>query len=393
VSKTLYLISFYFAPLGRADGVNRAFLTRYLADLGWNIKVICADNPHGLLRNYQKDPSLLDVLGPRVQRFGVPYHAGIRNELACLAHLKPDPFSHWIPAAVTEALRQIDAPGVVYAVVPPVSNALVAWQIAKQNKLPLVLDFRDNEFRLPRQCVEDAALITASTQHSLDDMRKRYGRQRDKHSDMVYFNGYPDLETYPTHPSVATPADPLRLIYAGLLNWEQHPAMIAHSVSDLRKRRPDLGGRLKLDYYGPRNYYTKLVMRNDQVEGTRFNGYLPFAQVRQELATSSMGISTLVAASKTYCIPSKVFQYLAAGLPILAVTPPGALSDFVERTGTGIHVLPRPRSAIADTLERLLDQPELLQTMRYRVQAQREQFSLRNQIVGLDSALQELLPR
>jgi len=104
-----------------------------------------------------------------------------------------------------------------------------------------------------------------------------------------------------------------------------------------------------------------------------------------------MGISTLVAASKTYCIPSKVFQYLAAGLPIFAVTPPGALSDFVERTGTGIHILPKPRNAIADALELLLDQPEMLQTMHYRVLAEREQFSLRSQVVRLDSSLQELL--
>lgn len=389
MSKTLYLISFYFAPLGRADGVNRAFLTRYLADLGWDIKVICADNPHGLLRNYQTDPSLLDVLGPRVQRIGVPYHAGIRNELASLAHLKPDPFSHWIPAATEEALRQIDGPGLVYAVVPPVSNALVAWQIAKQKNLPLILDFRDNEFSLPRSCVEDAVMITASTQRSLDDMRVHYGRGSDKRRDMVYFNGYPDLAS--STPPIITPEDPLRLIYAGLLNWEQHPAMLSQAVSVVRRRRPDLDGRLQLDYYGPRNYYTKLVMRRDRNDGTRFNGYLPFAQVRKELATSSMGISTLVAASKTYCIPSKVFQYLAAGLPTFAVTPPGALSDFVERTGTGIHILPKPRNAIADALEHLLDQPELLQTMRSRVLAQREQYSLRSQVVRLDSSLQELL--
>lgn len=390
MSKNLYLISFYFAPLGRADGVNRAFLTRYLADLGWDIKVICADNPHGLLRNYQTDPSLLDVLGPRVQRIGVPYHAGIRNELASLARLKPDPFIQWVPAATTEALNQMDVPGLVYAVVPPISNALVAWKIAKEKNLPLVLDFRDNEFRLPKQCVESAALITASTQQSMDEMCEYYGRQHPKYRNLVYFNGYPDLPENVAHASTA-PADALRLIYTGLLNWEQHPAMLTRAVNVVRRRRPDLQSRLKLDYYGPRNYYTKLALRNAKNEGSSFNGYLPFAQVRKELASSSMGLSTLVAASKAYCIPSKVFQYLAAGLPILAITPPGALSDFVESTGTGVHLLPRPRTAIADALEHLLDQPELLQTMRYRVLAQREQFSLRNQIVKLDSALQELL--
>ena len=41
--RTLYLVSFYFAPLGRADGINRTHLARMLADLGWKVEVICAE--------------------------------------------------------------------------------------------------------------------------------------------------------------------------------------------------------------------------------------------------------------------------------------------------------------------------------------------------------------
>ena len=65
--KKLYLISYYFAPLGRADGVNRTYLVKYLAEAGWDIDVISCANPHGFIRSFQKDPSLLDVIPPQVK--------------------------------------------------------------------------------------------------------------------------------------------------------------------------------------------------------------------------------------------------------------------------------------------------------------------------------------
>lgn len=385
MTKNLYLISFYFAPLGRADGVNRSYLSRYLGDRDWNIRVICADQPHGLFRNYQTDPSLLEVLGPRVERHGVPYQSGARNELAFLAGLKVDPFTRWVPDAVSAGRGIIDGPGIIYAVVPPVSNALVAWQLAKETGLPLVLDFRDNEFRLPPECVRDSALIVASTQRSLDDMRVHYQLDTVGRHDTVYYNGFPDIEPPQENPTADRAQ--LRMIYAGLLNWEQDPALLARASRSLVRRRADLRSRLRIDYFGPNNYYTKLALRAHRQDGVHFSGYIPFAKVREELSKASMGVTTLVAASKSYCIPSKVFQYLAAGLPLFAVTPPGALSTLIASTGIGVCVPPSPKSGVVDLLEDLLDNPEQLASLRENVRQQRSQFSLRQQISILDEAL------
>ncbi|WP_243041757.1 hypothetical protein [Dyella sedimenti] len=388
MTKTLYLISFYFAPLGRADGVNRSYLSRYLGDEGWNVRVICADRPRGLLRNYQTDPSLLDVLGPNVRRYGVPYTGGIATELAYLAGLQRDPFSQWIPPALEETRRVIDVPGIVYAVVPPVSNALIACQIAKERGLPLVLDFRDNEFGLPKDCVHQSALIATSTSRSLQDMQKHYDLDPASRKDLIYYNGYPDITQQKT---TATATSVTRLIYAGLLNWEQDPALVARAAHRLAKREPELRGKLQIDYYGPSNYYTSLTKHALTNEVAAFKGYISFAQVQRELQKSSMGISTLVASSKSYCIPSKVFQYLAADLPIFAITPPGALSDLIAETGVGVCASPTDHDSVIKSLEMILREPGQIDRLRSNVIKQRNKFSLRGQVATLSSALSELL--
>jgi glycosyltransferase involved in cell wall biosynthesis len=55
-------------------------------------------------------------------------------------------------------------------------------------------------------------------------------------------------------------------------------------------------------------------------------------------------------------LSGKVFEYLAAGRPILAVVPPdGAAADLVRETGAGIVVAPDDGAGIRAALEDLHD--------------------------------------
>lgn len=54
-----------------------------------------------------------------------------------------------------------------------------------------------------------------------------------------------------------------------------------------------------------------------------------------------------------YCAPIKLFQYLMAGLPVIASNFPGMI-DVVERNDVGLCVDPLDASAIADAINRVL---------------------------------------
>lgn len=380
--RRLTLVSFYFAPLGRADGVNRAYLSRYLADLGWDIDVVCADNPRGLLRNYQQDTSLLDVLGPRVTRHAVPYRfCGGVPELLHLARLRPDPFSHWVPAAVHRAVEVAD--GILYAVVPPVSNAAVAVEVARRRGLPLVLDFRDNVWNLPPDWVRGASAVLASTDWSLRDMRRHYGLGESM-AGLTYLNGFPDEPAAATENTVRE-----GLIYAGLMNWEQHPFLVAPLLTEARRRAPQLASQLTADFYGPPNYYTRWAWRGGIREVARLRGYVPFDEIRRRFQASQFGLAALVSPSKHYCVPSKVFQYIAAGLPIIAISNEGALAALVREHDIGLHAVPAQPEVLVSALLELLQEPSRLAALRMRVKAAGEAFSLRRQV----AVLSELLDR
>ena len=53
-------------------------------------------------------------------------------------------------------------------------------------------------------------------------------------------------------------------------------------------------------------------------------------------------------------LPSKVFEYLASGRPILAAVPPGDCREILERCGGAAIADPRDPATIAAQLGRLL---------------------------------------
>jgi glycosyltransferase involved in cell wall biosynthesis len=58
-------------------------------------------------------------------------------------------------------------------------------------------------------------------------------------------------------------------------------------------------------------------------------------------------------------IPSKIFEAMGMGLPILIAAPPGEATRLVEREGAGIAVAPEDPAALAAAVRRLGSAPEL----------------------------------
>jgi glycosyltransferase involved in cell wall biosynthesis len=90
-------------------------------------------------------------------------------------------------------------------------------------------------------------------------------------------------------------------------------------------------------------------------------------------------------------VPAKFYEYLQTGIPILAVTEEGALTDILQATESGIWVKSDDPQAIADGLMRALEMPKRPReeisarlANRYHYRALAEQLSL--WIRGLSSS-------
>ena len=58
-------------------------------------------------------------------------------------------------------------------------------------------------------------------------------------------------------------------------------------------------------------------------------------------------------------IPSKIFEAMAMGLPLILSVPPGEASSILNATGAGIHVKPEDPKALASAVMSLSDNQTL----------------------------------
>jgi glycosyltransferase involved in cell wall biosynthesis len=91
---------------------------------------------------------------------------------------------------------------------------------------------------------------------------------------------------------------------------------------------------------------------------------VPSEEVVPYAASATIGVSIVQPASLSYrlALPNKLFQYMAAGIPVVASDFPD-VRRVVEGSGAGIVVDPADLHAVAGAIRRLLDDPASAQRM------------------------------
>lgn len=387
-TKKLVMASYFFAPMGRADGVLRTFLCRYLSELGWGIEVITCRNRQTLLQSLTADPSLLKHLegtGVRIRElWTIPW--GGAGELLHAAKVLPCPFVNWAWTTSQSAGALMDGPAVVYAILPPWSNAVVAG--ALEQAAPgsrLVLDFRDNCYDLPRDVVARAALCVFSSERSQQEMCDLYRIERSRC--FVMYGGYPDLAPVEVAPR-APGDDRVRIVFTGSLTRIQDPFLLERALKRCEALRPGSAARFDVKFYGPRNYYVRLLEKT--LTHSQFMGYVPYAEAARAVAGADLAFTSIAGEAHRFMIPSKLFHYVQQGRPLLATGPKGALQELMEGEGLGLYSGAGDAEALARNLLRLLDEPGLLQGFHANVARVAPRFHMRHQAERLSEKLDAL---
>jgi glycosyltransferase involved in cell wall biosynthesis len=175
-------------------------------------------------------------------------------------------------------------------------------------------------------------------------------------------NGYEDLPADPG--AQAAVREELRrdgrtvLLYAGGLGQMYDLDLVLDALHLLPKERFLLAimgeGERKAGYE-----------RRARDEGlpVRFLAPRPKRAVSAVCAAADVGLLPLVPISRSACvIGNKVFDYLGAGLPVVA-TGPGDTADLLDRAGAGIAVPAGDAHAMAEALARLAEDPRLASSM------------------------------
>ena len=359
------LVTMYFPPAG-GGGVQRSLkLAQYLPALGVETHVLAPDDPKWVHR----DPELLvptqawvhraRYLGPRARKPAEELRAAdgleralVQAQVTARRLLVPDASVTWnvtaIPAAIRIARREgIDA---VITTSPPGSVHFVGAAVQKVTGARWVADLRDPLVANPHRRSDTAA--ARARQAANEQVARLVARRADAVSCVseAIAEEIHGLDPRGIVRTIANgcdfddfagmeyrPAARFRITHAGSFFGRRDPRpflqalhdsgvdAVARFVGDFRSSDREwagslgLGDRLELIDYAPRTESLRL-----QRDSEALLLLVPDAGGR------GRGV-----------LSGKVFEYLAAGRPILAVVPPdGAAADLIRETGAGEVVAP-----------------------------------------------------
>ncbi|MFJ8580593.1 glycosyltransferase [Micromonospora sp. NPDC093277] len=383
--RILYL-SFYFPP-SRASGVYRARATaNHLVAKGWDVTV-CA-SPLSFLHDVigSVDEELARTVDPRIRverpalnqfvwEKDLRKYSRFRARLPLLAHklyqfgqrrVFPEHYWSWGRAAVARGLRlhtkqRFD---VVLATGNPFASFAAAWLFNRLTGVPYVVDYRDSwtldlfkdELAFPEGHLafgwEKRVLRRASGAVFVNEaLRKWHADRYPEAADrmLVVPNGW-DADLTPPAGELGVDKEinsrPLRFGYLGTLTNSQPVEELAASWARARMH-PELAdaelnihGHLGFFQTGRRELMQRLglglgadgavvPLEEDGDIGIRYRG--PVSKTEVASVYEQNDVLVFLAGGGRYVTSGKIFEYMAAGRPIVSVHAPGiAAKDVLD---------------------------------------------------------------
>jgi glycosyltransferase involved in cell wall biosynthesis len=375
-------IAFHFPPEASSSGVLRTLkYTRFLPEFGWRVSVVAPDTAayevcdDGLLSQIPAGAKVV-----RTRYVNTKRHLSFRGVYPALAAV-PDVWIGWLPWAVRAArcLVAADPIDIVYSTSPHATAHLIARRVAATSRRPWVTDFRDPWIEDPpepgspngiiyrhvnrwleRDVVRRSAAVVASTTHLRDLLRERYGDEAPEKFHVIP-NGYDEAD-FAALPAASKASSPrLRIVHAGSINAgfrDPRPlfAALGRHIARGGMRREDC----EIRFVGPGPYGNSDEV-NAAIEEACLHGCVtfgprvPYEEALKELNCADLLLLLQASDDTVGLVPAKLYEYLRAERPVLALVRNGAVTEIMQQTGGGWAVDPRAApqldAAIAEAVD------------------------------------------
>jgi glycosyltransferase involved in cell wall biosynthesis len=373
--KKVLFITYYFPPMG-LGGVQRTLkFVKYLPSFGWQ-PIILTVRPGSY---FAFDPSLLkdvpaavkvvrtDSLDPLKMLSWLQHREktveppeNLRRTLSYLSQMvfQPDNKLGWLPFALSKA-REIlhqESVEIVYATAPPFTCHLIGILLSRLYRKPLVVDFRDawTQFQfvhyptsihrllnqlLEKKVIRKAARVISTNEVLRENLRQAHPRTAASKFTVIPHGFDPDDFENKGEPSST---GKFTVTYSGSFYATVTPKHFLSAVREMLDEEPELANEIKLLFLGMfREENKRLVKKLSLQSVVDIRGYLPHSESVVQLLSSDLLWLTLDESEGAEAVtPSKLFEYIASGRPILACVPEGAAAQIIRSTGNGIVIPP-----------------------------------------------------
>jgi len=394
----LLMIAYHFPPLAGSSGIQRTLrFVRHLPKFGWEPLVLSADP-----RAYERTSDDLmgdippGVIVRRAFALDTARHLAIGGRYIG-AMARPDRWVSWKYAAVREGLRMIREfkPRAIWSTYPIATAHLIGTELQRRSGLPWLADFRDpmaqpgypadpltwRSFQaIEQQALGAARFSTFTTPGAARIYRQRYPTHAERVT--VLENGYdeesfaaaaPDAARQPLNPGAIT------LLHSGIVYpAERDPTQFFAALGRLKAAGVIAPGSLVVRFRAAVHdeLLQALAARHDISDLIDCQPPVPYRQALAEMLAAD-GLLVMQAANCNEQIPAKIYEYLRANRPILALTDPQgdtaatlrqagatdiirldsaddisqALPAFLAAIRSGQAVLPTPQAVAAASRE------------------------------------------
>jgi glycosyltransferase involved in cell wall biosynthesis len=366
-SHRLLVITYHWPPFTGAGGARWSSMVRHLRELGHQVTVITTslweppsgEDAEGVIRT--RDLAAAGTLRRLLRRPAA--HAGASGGGAAGGGLRsrllvPDPFVvSWVPFAAAAARRVIRRQPIdcVITSSPPDSVHLAGLRLGR-NRPPWIAELRDGwtyeplrppfptgwqrrlDAGLERRVALGADGLVGVTGPIAEDLARRFDRPAS-----TVRNGWdPALE--PAIEAAEPPSledDRVNLVYTGSLGGIRghDDRGLLDALRGISREDPELAARLRVVFAGPLTPEERAAFASPELAPlVRALGELPRPQALrlQRDADALLLITSRDASMAT----GKLYEYLAAGHPILALAGENEAARIVTETGTGRVVAP-----------------------------------------------------
>lgn len=372
--KRALLIAYHYPPAKGSSGIQRTLsFSKYLRENGWEPIILSAhqraypDISHDQLTDIPEDVRLKRTFALDTAR-----HLSLRGKYASFMAF-PDRWITWWIGSIVPGFRLIRRyrPDVIFSTFPIATAHLIGLTLHRLTGTPWVADFRDSmteedyppEKNRRRVCrwiekhtVSRAALSVFTAPSAVTMYADRY-----PHIDRSRFhcilNGYDEEKFAAVNSQAAATGNPESkrvLLHSGILYpSERDPTDFFAALKQLKDENPEIMSDFEIRLRAT-GYDESLQRQIDEFDIADLVKLLPAMGYSDALAEMMQadGLLLFQASNCNHQIPAKLYEYLRAGRPILALTDP---------SGDTARVL---LDSGVSSIVRLDSQPEIVVALR-----------------------------
>ncbi|MHA4871525.1 glycosyltransferase [Duganella sp. PWIR1] len=371
--KRVLMIAYHYPPMHGGSGIQRTVsFTQYLPHSGWEPLVLTV-SPNAYTTRDQVGDMASSVHAHRSFALDAARHLSIRGRYPALL-AQPDRWATWWLSAVPAGLQLIrqHRPSAIWSSYPIATAHLIGLTLHRLTGLPWIADQRDPMIDgdyppdpqrhrihrwIERQAMQRSAAVVCTTPGAVRDLHQRYAAHADGRVALIE-NGYDEsgfiaAEVVPVRRRA--PGSPFRLLHSGVIYpSERDPRALFAALTRLRASGTlhAANFRLVLRATGHDDYLRGLMHGLEDI--IELAPPLPYREGLAEMVDAD-GLLLLQAANCNNQIPAKLYEYLRAARPLLALThPDGDTAGALRRAGIDTIARLDDADAIATALTRFL---------------------------------------